>query len=86
MAARLTLATLPQDSLAPWLKLPALARRGSGGRCMFNVIFALGPVALTAASLAISFPGPLCWPGLTPKFQFLLSGRPQALMWLWAYQ
>ena len=25
---------------------------------MFNVIFALGPVALTAASLAISFPGP----------------------------
>lgn len=37
---------------------PALARRGPGGRCMFNVIFALGPVALMAASLAISFPGP----------------------------
>ena len=53
---------------------------------MFNVIFALGPVALTAASLSISFPGLLCWSGLTPKFQFLLSGRPQALTWLWAYQ
>ena len=65
---------------------PALARRGPGGRCMFNVIFALGPVALMAASLAISFPGPLCWAGLTSKFQFLLSGRPQALTWLWAYQ
>ena len=31
-------------------------------------------------------PRPLCWAGLTPKFQFLLSGRPQALTWLWAYQ
>lgn len=46
----------------------------------------LGPgpvciVALMAASLAISFTGPLCWAGLISKFQFPPSSRPQAFTW-----